>query len=196
MASRRAQRMRVLRATSGTWALVAAVAASSCVIAESPSDLPVLPDFRPTILHGSTVPSSSAVLGAFPDKFVVPVELVDPTVPFDYRSYIDYNPITGEGNVQEASGTSLPSGVRARVRILEVGMTPPADLDRCHVIEVLVALRFRDTIGQSSHTPVEPGGDSVTWIYSPTGDLRGCPVLDAGLPPPVDGGPGGDAGGS
>ena len=31
-----------------------------------------------------------------------------------------------------------------------------------------------------AHSPVDPGGDSVTWFYSPTGDLAGCPVLDAG----------------
>ena len=50
---------------------------------------------------------------------------------------------------------------------------------------------------QGGVAPLEPGGDIVTWFYSPSGDLAGCPVLDAGIEPIApDAGDGGDSGGA
>ena len=65
------------------------------------------------------------------------------------------------------------------------------------MIEVVVALRFAGQDGIGAHAPLEPGGDIVTWFYSPSGDLAGCPVLDAGIEPIApDAGDGGDSGGA
>ncbi len=168
---------------------------ASCVIADPPGDLPQLPETRPTILRGSVVPSSSAVLGRWPAKFTVPVELVDPRVTFLYSAFVDFNPINGAGIDGAPNRSEFEPGTsEGRVRTLEIPITTPS-LDRCHVVEVVVALRFiANTDGKSAHTPDEPGGDSVTWFFSPTGDLSGCPVLDAGIEEPVgdaevDGGP-------
>ena len=168
-------------------AVLAGVASASlfaCIIAEPVSDLPELPAFRPVIVRSSTVPQPSAVLGVFPDKFVVPVELVDPGVTLSWRLYIDYNPITGEG--LDSFADDLPAVSADRTRVLEVQTRPPADLSRCHVIEFIVAQQFQVKGlggGKNAHTPIDPpGGDAVTWIYSPGGDLHGCPVADAGVP--------------
>jgi hypothetical protein len=159
---------------------VAAMGLGACIIAEPVSDLPTVPTFRPVIVRSSLVPPPSAVVGSFPEKFVVPVELVDPNVSFAWRLYVDYNPITGEG--LDSLDTSAPSATPERIRVLEVQTRPPADLTRCHVIEFLVALAFDTNLGgKGSHTPKEPGGDSVTWFYSPNGDFRGCPVADSGV---------------
>ncbi len=174
----------------------ATCALAACIIAEPPSELPALPEFRPTIVRDSVVPTANAIVGVFPEKFVVPVELVDPSVSFSWRAYVDYNPITGEG--LSDFGTIAPGGSPARVRVLEVPLRPPLDLQRCHVIEFLVAQRFfgeGETAGVGAHTPRDPGGDSVTWYFSPGGDLRGCPVVDAGLPPPADASRDADGGG-
>jgi hypothetical protein len=162
--------------------VLSAISVDACVIAEPPSDLPRLPETRPTIMHGSVVPSASGILGRWPDKFTVPVELVDPRTTIVWTAFVDYNPATGEGleGIEQKSEFEQGATTQGRVRMLEVPIGPPS-LDRCHIIEVVVALRLKQ-----SHTPDEPGGDSVTWIYSPTGDLAGCPVLDAGIEPIPD----------
>lgn len=163
--------------------LSAIVATSSCVLAEPSGDLPRLPLTRPTIMHGSVVPSTSSVLGTFPTLLRIPVELSDSNLEFEWSAFIDYNPRTGEG-LALPPGVSRPgSGVQeGRVRLLEIALRPPDDVDTCHVIEVVVALHLvATTEGRSAHTPAEPGGDNVVWFYSPGGDLSGCPVLDAGI---------------
>jgi hypothetical protein len=129
------------------------------------------------------------VLGRWPDKFIVPVELADPRATFWYSAFVDYNSATGEG-IEGASPTPSEfepgsEQIQGRVRTLEIPITTPT-LDRCHVVEVVVALRFKATTDpKNAHTPDEPGGDSVTWFFSPSGDLAGCPVLDAGIQPLV-----------
>jgi hypothetical protein len=159
-------------------------------IPEPPPDLPDLPRARPTILRASVVPPASAVLGSFPSKFIVPVELADPTESFLSVAYIHYNPLTGSGRQGRAEESRFErSNTVGRVRTIDVVLSPPAP-DRCHVIDVIVARRFEDEA--RPRRPVDPpGGDIVTWFYSPSGTLAGCPSLDAGFdaePPPSDGG--------
>lgn len=167
----------------------AAAAVTSCIIAEPPTDPPRLPLARPTIVHGSVVPPASGVLGRFPDKFIVPVELFDPTVTFEWAAWIDFNPATGEGLDSFSTSEFEQSNVDGRVRTLEIQMRPPTD-DRCHVIEVVVALRLAGQQGTGAHAALDPGGDIVTWFYNPSGSLEGCPTLDAGIVPgPLDASP-------
>lgn len=160
---------------------IAVLVVVGCVIAEAPADIPTLPEFRPTIVKGAVVPTSSRVLTEFPQKFIVPVELVDPTVRFSWRAYIDYD---FAGRQDEtlglvASGSSNPDVARTRTRKLEIVMPPPSDLKRCHVIQVIVANRFAGAIeGRPAHTPESPGGDTIEWFYNPSGDLAGCPTQD------------------
>jgi hypothetical protein len=173
---------RALRGLSGAAVCaLAAVAADGCIIAEPPDELPRVPRRRPVIIQGSLVPTNATVLGSFPDKFIVPVELSDPTATFQWSAFVDFNPLTGDGLFVVSESIFEPQNYDGRYRILEIPISPPPDIDRCHVIEVVVALQLAGTFdGRSAHTPLEPGGDSAVWFYSPTGDLRGCPVLDAG----------------
>lgn len=162
------------------WALpiVIASAITACIIAEPPSDPPRLPTTRPTIIRTSVFPPASNIIGVWPGTFIVPVELSDPTVSFDYSVWIDFNPGTGEGLVDFR--TSSFNQTNGRVRRLEVAIQAPTD-DRCHVVEVLVALVFEGRSGVGAHAPLAPGGDVVSWIYNPNGDTTGCPRLDAGI---------------
>ncbi len=168
--------------------LVVVSGGGACVLIEPPGDLPRLPTTRPTIVRGSVVPSASSVLGTWPDEkdgFIVPVELADPKLPFEYAAFVDYNAFTGEGLQIEPTRSDFErSNTTGRIRTLNVVLPPPSELDRCHVVEVVVALRLEsNTSPQTSHTPAEPSGDIVTWFYNPSGDLRGCPTVDAGIRP-------------
>ena len=177
------------------WALPIAIASAvtACIIAEPPSDPPRLPTTRPTIVRGSVFPPASTIISRWPGTFIVPVELSDPTVSFDYAVWVDFNAATGEGLVDFR--TSSPVESNSRIRSLQVSIGAPTD-DRCHVIEVLVALQFEGRRLTGAHAPLPPGGDVVSWIYNPNGDTTGCPRLDAGiqLVSQDAGGDGGDSG--
>lgn len=185
--------IRRLRALAAAATFAVGVAAQhACVLAQPSGEIPRLPPTRPTIMHPLVVPSTSAVLTHFPDKFIVPVELADPTADFVYATFIDYNPLTGEGLVDGPTTSRFQlDNATQRTRRLDITIPEPAELGRCHVIEVIVALRLKSTTDPKNvHTPDEPGGDIVTWFYNPNGDVGGCPSLDGG----VDARPDGDAG--
>ena len=172
--------------------VAAVVAQDACVLAEPSGELPRLPAARPQIVHASVVPTTSKVLTNFPSslQFIVPVELADRTSDVVYVAFVDYNPLTGEGLVdkprtsQFSASNSEGSTTEGRTRILTVPIPKPVDSNRCHVIEIIVALRLKaETDSKNAHTPDEPGGDVATWFYNPTGDLGACPTLtlDAGV---------------
>lgn len=176
----------IRRLLAGAVALALVMVLGACIIAQSSGDVPRLPETRPTIVHPEVVPPTGGILTRWPPFFIVPVELSDPTAPFAYGVFVDYNPLTGAGRI--AGEDLVPydqQSLATRVRTLEIAI--PQDLartsDRCHVIEVVVALRFNATTDtKNAHTPASPpGGDSVSWIYNPGGDPSGCPRLDAGI---------------
>lgn len=185
--ARTARRLLAVATASSFAAVVAA-----CVLSQPSGDIPTLPASRPTIDHSSVVPSTTTVLTTWPQTFNLSVELVDPTAPFVYASFVDYNPLTGEGRVDGPTRSAYEASKQSdRKRSLEISIQPPADLQRCHVIEVVVALSLNTRDNKNAHTPDEPGGDLVAWFYNPNGDLGGCPSLDAGFSAPD--GAGGDA---
>ena len=166
---------------------VCSVVLSSCIIAEPISDLPAAAPFRPTILRGSVAPTASVILVTFPEQFYVPVELVDPSAEFKWRMFIDYDE-RGEDKVASGTSSYEPGSDKSGVRVVVVQAPAPTDTTRCHVIEFVAARAFTDETGSNvdprqSHTPTlgSGGGDSVTWFYSPSGDLSGCPVGDAAV---------------
>jgi hypothetical protein len=178
-------------------ALAVAVAGGACVIADPPSDLPQDSPPPPLIVKGSVVPSPSQILGVWPagGSFVVPVQLEDPKKSIFYSVFVDYNPLTGEGidGRSPVESDYQPGTDFGNIRTLHINITTPSP-DRCHVVEVVVAFQFKGTNdARNLHSPNEQGGDSVNWFFNPSGDLAGCPVLDAGIQPlPLDGG--GDGG--
>jgi hypothetical protein len=127
--------------------------------------------------------------------FLVPVELADPNLEFRYASFIDYNPLTGDGLVEEPRQSvyevsNNSSNTVGRTRTLTI-LIPEPSPDRCHTIEVVVALHLAsdtDLTGDPKlrHTPLAPGGDIATWFYNPSGGLDGCPQLDAGVDSGMD----------
>jgi hypothetical protein len=155
---------------------------ASCILGEPTGDLPKRPASRPTILRDRLIPSATNVVGTWPPNFIVPVELADPTASFEWAAFVDFNPRTDEGLQLAGVSTFEQSNVTSAERDLEIPIPVPTDLGRCHVIEVVVALALESLDNPSTaHTPRPPGGDSITWFYSGSGDLAGCPVLDAGL---------------
>ena len=168
-----------------------------CIIAEPQAELPRVPEVRPRIARGASVPPASQVLRSWPEKFVVPIELVDPAATFQWRVYVDYDESTGDGFVNGDTSSAEPGSLDGGLRVIEVQVPAPLDADRCHTIEMLVALRFRGDFGsegRSAHTPEQPGGDSLTWLYAPSGSLEGCATVDA-APLFVDASADGEAGG-
>lgn len=180
-------------------AFIAAGVIGACVIAEPPADLPSAPAVRPTIIRATAVPKTTSVFTGWPEKFIIDVQLSDSRQSFYATSFVDYNPSTGDGYTGSPQFISPSPGDSTTVRKVEFPITQPTD-DGCHTVEIVVAHEFADLRqGIPAHTPKDPAndGDSISWFYSPTGDLAGCPVLDAGLSPiaPVDGGDdGGEAG--
>lgn len=169
--------------------LIAAVTVvtDACVIADPPTELPRTSERRPTIKRASVVPSTTAVLGRWPAKFTVPVELSDPFADVTWATFVDYNSVTGEGLIQYATSRYTPASTSDNIRMLEIPIVEPSS-DRCHIVEIIVALHLNTNDTRNVHTPEPPGGDSVSWFFSPSGDLAGCPVLDAGLYELVDSG--------
>lgn len=171
----------------------------ACILAQPSGELPRIPESRPIIIRASAVPPTSAVLTRWPvdSTFLVPVELADPNVEFKYVAFIDYNPLTGDGlvedprpSVYEVSNNSSNSVGRTRTLTILIPERLAAP-DRCHTIEVIVALHFAsdgDLTGDPKlrHTPLAPGGDIATWFYNPNGGLDGCPQLDAGVDAGID----------
>jgi hypothetical protein len=191
---------RVLAVTAVAIGSAVVVLQDACVIASPSGDLPRLPDSRPTIVHSSLVPTTSAVLTHFPSTFSVPVELSDPTVDFVYAAFIDYNPLTGEGLVDVPrdslfTAANAEPGRTGLIRTIKVNIPAPSDLGACHRIEIIVALRLNRRDPKNAHTPEEPpGGDIATWFYNPNGDLGGCPSLDAGIDAELDAAEAGEGG--
>lgn len=169
----------VLTVAALSGALLAPIA---CIIAEPQAELPRVPQVRPRIARGLSVPPVGAVLRTWPAKLVVPVELIDPSTPFQWRVYVDYDESTGDGYVNGDTSSAEPGSLDGGIRVIEVQVPEPLDATRCHTIELLVALRFRGDFGsegRSAHTPEEPGGDTVSWLYAPSGTLDGCAEVDA-----------------
>lgn len=172
---------------------VAAGVIGACVIAEPPAELPSNPNVRPRIIRATAVPKTTSVFTGWPDLFKIDVQLSDPRQSFYATSFVDYNPSTGDG-YQNNTFSTPSSGDSSSVRKISIAITQPSD-DGCHTVEIVVANEFVEVQsgnGINAHTPKDRvnDGDSITWFYSPTGDLAGCPVLDAGLSPiaPIDGG--------
>jgi hypothetical protein len=175
-----------------------AVASSlpACILADPPPALRALPAMRPTIVHGSVVPSPTRVIAEAPAEFIVPVELLDPAASFAYRIFVDYDPLNPLTYYKDTStAASAPPDQTIRLITFPNPLptsTSPSGLDTCHVIEFVVASQFSAT---SDHTPdsLAAGGDLVAWFVNPAGDLGGCPVYDAGVADAAaDGGDGGD----
>jgi len=173
---------------SRVFAVLIAAVPAGCIIAEPIAELPKSTSFRPTIVRGSVVPTAAGVLISFPRQFLVPVELVDPSVDFEWRMFIDYDEKTGAGKVASGSSSYDPATDRGGIRVIAASPAQPSDLLRCHVIEFIVARAFGDDTGttgdqRQAHSPTSTsgGGDSVTWLYSPNGDWSGCPMTDAGV---------------
>lgn len=171
------------------------VAQDGCILAQPSGELPRIPETRPTILHASTVPSETSVVTRWPQTFIVPVELADPTVRIAYAAFVDFDSLLNDGLVDHPSHSDFEeANTVGRTRTLTVAIPEP-ERGRCHKIEIVVALRLAsEDDAKHSHTPDEPGGDIATWFYNPSGDLDGCPALDAGIDASLDAGDAGDAG--
>jgi hypothetical protein len=162
--------------------VVASAPIAACVVADPPTTLPQIPERRPTILHASVFPPSGSIISTWPpdSTFIVPVELSSSRSPVGYAVFIDYNPLTpGQGLDGVAVNLDPDQTQEGLIRKLEIPITRPP-LDGCHRIEVVVGLRI---LAELPHSPPDPGGDIVHWIFNPAGDLAGCPTVDAGLSP-------------
>ncbi|HEY1691179.1 MAG TPA: hypothetical protein VGG39_03405 [Polyangiaceae bacterium] len=165
-------------------AVAAALVGSTACLSAPPPDLPVPALQRPIILRGAVQPPAGPILGSFPQEFVVPVLLQSPDEPFQYDAFVDFAQCVGFSCGSGTTPYIPPTTVTPTPGTLDGGVylahfDPPAGVDpsSCHTIEFDVAHAFDTNL---PHTPDSIGGDSVSWIYSPTGNLTGCTLYDAG----------------
>lgn len=182
-AGTRAGRLLTALACAGS----AAVGLAACLIADPGPDLPTPPSLPPSIDHLNVQPPPGLILTTSPINFYAPVTRIDTTVPYVWRVFADYDSMAGALNILQSKEPTVESAITGSITV----PTGPG----CHVIELIVADNFGDISG--GHAPTADGGDSVTWFYSPGGDLAGCPVytgpVDASFPDSGDdGGEGGE----
>jgi hypothetical protein len=166
---------------AGTWLagfVAVGVGVSACLLADPGPTLPTPPDLPPFIDALDVQPQPGVILTSLPVTFTVPITQVDTSKTYVWRLFVDYDPLVGTHSVNTGSGTSADQA--ASVEVASIAG------EGCHVIQFIVAYGFEDTVDRQGHTPVAPGGDSVTWFYSPGGDLAGCTEyggeLDASFP--------------
>ncbi|HEY2517297.1 MAG TPA: hypothetical protein VGI39_40770 [Polyangiaceae bacterium] len=167
-------RLHVVALVLAASAVVFGIAA--CVLADPPAGLPPTTIQAPHIDREAVVPPVTQVLEAWPKQgFDIPLDPYDPSVAVYWQAFYDYAVMQAapvERGVLDPN-PAADSGTRR----FHTDLPPPADVQDCHIIEILVAHAFVDI-----HTPDSYGGDSVSWIYAPNGSLDLCPVFDAGLP--------------
>lgn len=165
---------------------------TSCLIAESPADFPEQPTERPTIVQSRVIPTTEKVLASFPTAgFVVPVKLLNPEQTFQWRVFVDFDPLSANSQDRPAAGGKseagkedlAPADARNGIRRIEFDIAAPDD-EVCHTIEFLVtSASFASNDARTIHNVDPLLSDQITWIYSPGGDLAGCKVQDAPIPP-------------
>ncbi len=185
-------------AAAAAVATICASLAAACIIADPSTDFPLPPDRRPTIIRDHAVPPTSRVLGDLPPNFTFLIDVeADPTKTVYWHLFVDYDDFHQNGPPaglvgRDKSDPQIGADAGVRQIALQPDIPFAPDPGRCHVIEALVALSFQFDVGAQAHAFKPPGGDSIVWFYSPTGDLSGCPVFDAG----IDGGSGPDSAGA
>jgi hypothetical protein len=145
-------------------------ALASCLIADPPAELPSPPRQPPFIRGPSAVPPTPLIT-TWPPTFNIPVEMLDPSASFSWRLF-------GDGQTLAKGIASTDGGVTL---VSFVALPPPGESGECHMIEYAAALFVQGT------TPPDPSlvdpslTDSIFWIFAPSGDLAGCPLIDAGV---------------
>jgi hypothetical protein len=172
-------RARLERGRSSIPVLFVAVAAlsaiASCILADAAPALPKPPSLRPTIVKGSVFPSASEPVGDLPAEFLVPVELADPTKPFEWKVFVDFDPLGNADDFVEQRGGNAGSVTAPNLQVVPFSVNKDRLAGGCHRIEFVVALRF-----DSARASDPLLSDSVTWFYTPTGNLAGCTTYDGG----------------
>lgn len=170
---------------------------ASCLIAESPAQVPEQVPERPTILESLVEPSARVVLASFPPSgFLVPVKLFNPQQAVEWRVFVDFDPQSQNiDNKPVAQGVSRPAAQGASrpgqeditdddplqgIRRIQFFIDTP-DPTTCHTIEFVVATEFPGSDTRNQHAVDALQSSRVVWFYSPGGNLGGCPVQDAGI---------------
>jgi hypothetical protein len=145
-------------------------AVAGCVLLDPPDTLPMVSDQPPSIVNTSVNPPAG-VLAIWPDTFYVPVNVYDPAQSLYWVAYID-NAITQHPGEQTPEVPAVDGGVlrKITVRSLSQPIGPG-----CHTVEIVVASGFG-----GSFLPAAPGGDSVQWLYTGSGNPGDCTPYDAG----------------
>jgi hypothetical protein len=172
-----------IAAVSVACCVAGALLAAACFVAPPP-DLPSQPTGRPTILHDSVVPPADQVFtaaqiprdGIF--TFLVPVQVEDPSLPFFWRVFIDYDPFTATTPVTFGEVQAPPGSVDAGVIVVSIPLSfenSPLSTPYCHRIDFVVAYKF--AFQDLLNVPA-PGvqADSVRWLYNGAGGPNGCPL--------------------
>ncbi|HSQ66281.1 MAG TPA: hypothetical protein VLM85_23825 [Polyangiaceae bacterium] len=162
-------------------AAVSGGALLACVLADPPPLQQLPPPSRPIIIGSSASPPLGVPISTQPTdqaqlSFAVNVQ-IDPDQALQYRVFVDYSGTSGVlAQSGELPGSGADGGTPVAFDIFPVHLGDPT---QCHTIELDVATQgWFDPSGPSNVAVSPPGGDSVRWIYQPTGN---CNLFDAGL---------------
>jgi len=154
---------------------LAAGALSACNLVDPLPDQRSLPTRAPSIEQDNVFPSPSQPVLQWPDQFLVPVRVYNPTVPFEWRVFIDYDSILGPNAPPIMHQSVAGSPTAADLQTQQVIIAPDGFQGACHRIDFVTALAFDSNRGANG-----TGADSVTWFYAPAGNFTGCSLYDGG----------------
>jgi hypothetical protein len=173
---------RALLLTALTLVLVRVIVA--CIIADPPAEPPTPPVEAPTIVQTGLVPSTLFSLPAWPQQFVVPVTVPQPTT-LAWGIFLDFGSAGYSGIFPGGQNAQIvaAAGMTSIVVSVSAPMSPG-----CHSVSLFVAAVPGATMFEAAYLPIS---DVANWIYDPTG--TGCLGLDGGafgdgaFPPMQDG---------
>jgi hypothetical protein len=181
---------------------LAAIAGSfaSCILADPPPALPIIPPAAP-MLHSDSAYPPPGIFTGWPLgglTFVVQVQVLNPI------EGVWYGMLQVEGTANSSlvpPTTALsPAGDGGLITLM---VTPPAPSDsNCHTF-TLVVDSYDDGMQNNGMWFPMVGGmgvpaalpcnpllcTTIQWTYEPAGSAGTCPVFDAGVPPLQDAGP-------
>lgn len=174
---RRVTRRRLARCALAVL-LVAAplVGAGACVLADPPAKVSEPPARRPRIVRESSTPPVTEILRTWPGTFHILVETQPGSALAGY-AYLDPDPLNLPGQ-DVLVIQNLVAVDDAGQRVVDVTFLPP-DPSRCHTVEILMG----NAPFIFSRTPDPGTSDSISWFYSPTGDVTACAPFDGGIQP-------------
>jgi hypothetical protein len=186
-ASTRSRLLRALALVAAVAPLGVAWAAASCIIVDPPPALPPIPAAAPKVRPVLPAEANFTNCPGTGLSFIVEVQVLNPNDSLHYVLIEDEN----TANATQPNPPALAPPGDGGSFTIDVPTSCPGD-SNCHTFTF-----YADTSEDPAWSVAQGPPATVTctpmlcarqqWFYEPSG-ATGCPVFDAGIPPPKDGG--------